>query len=370
MDNKKWEDLLSEGCWNGDDLRDVLDLSGQEAEMINEISRLYPAFINKYYLSLINPEDPEDPIRKMSVPSEWELSEGGHPDTSGEASNTVLPGMQHKYDETALILSTSQCAMYCRHCFRKRMVGLTDDEIAKHLDEMAAYIRAHPEISNVLISGGDAFMNSNRRIREYLDTFVDLEQLDLIRFGTRVPVVLPQRITMDPELQDILEEYGERKQLYVVTQFNHPNEVTEQAAEAVKVLRKLGIIVRNQTVLLKGINDDPQILSDLLRKLTACGVVPYYIFQCRPVRGVLNNFQVPLRKGVRIVEEAKKTQNGQGKCLRYAMSHPTGKIDILGEMDSRKMIFKYHQAKNSENLGKGFLQEVGETQGWLEAVQV
>lgn len=175
---------------------------------------------------------------------------------------------------------------------------------------------------------------------------------------------------MDPELQEILSEYGGRKQIYVVTQFNHPKEVTEEAVEAVKTLMRLGIVVKNQTVLLNGINDDPQVLSELLRKLTACGVVPYYIFQCRPVRGVLNNFQVPLKRGMRIVEEAKMTQNGQGKCVRYAMSHPTGKIEILGEMDNQKMLFKYHQGKNSDHIGKIFIQEVEEDQAWLDAVPV
>lgn len=368
--NREWKELLSGGFRNGSDLKEALRLSDQEVEQINTIHRLYPVYINEYYLSLIDPDDPNDPIRKMSVPSGWELSEGGSADTSGEAGNTVLPGMQHKYDETVLILSTSQCAMYCRHCFRKRLVGLSDDEIATHLGEMADYIKAHPEISNVLISGGDAFLNSNERIREYLDTFIDLQQLDLIRFGTRTPVVLPQRITTDPELQEILSEYSLRKQIYVVTQFNHPKEVTEEAVEAVKILMKLGIVVKNQTVLLNGINDTPEVLSELLKKLTACGVVPYYIFQCRPVRGVLHNFQVPLKRGARVVEEARKTQNGQGKCVRYAMSHPMGKIEILGEMGDGGMLFKFHQGKNSDHIGKIFTQDIAEDQSWLDTVRV
>lgn len=364
-ENRRWQDIMSACYINGDDLKQALGLSQKEQEEMNRISDHYPVFINDYYLSLINTEDPNDPIRKMSVPSGWELSEEGHTDTSGEASNTVLPGMQHKYDQTALILSTNQCAMYCRHCFRKRFVGLSDDEIAQHLGEMRDYVVAHPEISNVLISGGDAFMNSNQRIREYLDTFIDLEQLDFIRFGTRVPVVLPQRISMDGELQEILKEYASKKQIYVVTQFNHPREVTEEAVEAIQILLSSGIVVKNQTVLLKEINDDPSVLSDLFRKLTTCGVVPYYVFQCRPVRGVLNHFQVPLKKGVRIVEDAKKMQNGQGKCVRYVMSHSTGKIEILGETDNQSVIFKYHQAKNSDHIGKIFMQNIEDEQAWL-----
>ena len=368
MDYKKehWTRLLQNCCSNGDDVKEYLNLTDDETDRINKISEQYPMCINHYYLSLIDPEDPEDPIRKMSIPSGWELSDGGEPDTSGEASNTVIPGMQHKYDQTALILSTNMCAMFCRHCFRKRLVGLSDDEIAGHLGEMEEYVRSHLEISNVLISGGDAFLNSNQRIIEYLDRFIDIPHLDLIRFGTRTPVVLPQRITTDPELQQILEEYNRRKQIYVITQFNHPREVTEEAREAIRTLQRTGIVIKNQTVLLKGINDDPVVLGCLLKKLTACGIVPYYIFQCRPVRGVLNHFQVPLKVGSIIVEEAKAMQNGQGKCIHYAMSHPTGKIEIIGQLGEDEMLFKYHQAKNPAEIGRMFTVAVEDAQCWLD----
>ncbi len=360
-----WKKTLQQNYQNGDDVKDFLHLSEEEAQVMNKISEEYPMFTNSYYLSLVDPADPNDPIRKMSIPSAWELEVGGDEDTSGEGSNTVLPGMQHKYSQTALILSTSQCSMYCRHCFRKRMVGLTDDEIAKHLDEMVQYVQAHPEINNILISGGDAFLNSNERIAEYLEKFSCLPQLDFIRFGTRTPVVLPQRITEDPELLNILAHYSEKKQLYVVTQFNHPREVTPEAIAAVKTLMKLGIVVKNQTVLLKEINDDPAVLGELLSRLSACGVVPYYVFQCRPVRGVLNHFQVPFERGFEIVDQARSMQNGQGKCIRYAMSHPTGKIEIIGKAPNGQMVFKYHQAKHAEDANRIFLADVTPDQGWL-----
>ena len=361
-------DLEKECICDAAGLASRLSLSDTEKERIGEIIRRYPLKVTPYYLGLIDEKDPQDPIRKLCIPDYSEYTDDGEEDTSGEASNTVVKGMQHKYSQTVLILSTNKCASYCRHCFRKRLVGLSDDEIATHLGEMAEYIRLHPEITNVLISGGDAFLNSNNRIKEYLDTFIDLDQLDLIRFGTRTPVVLPQRITTDSELQDILKEYNCKKQLYVVTQFNHPNEITEEAVEAVRILLKAGIVVKNQTVLLNDINDDPAILSALFRRLTACGVVPYYIFQCRPVRGVLHNFQVPLRKGIRIIEKAMRMQNGQGKCLRYVMSHSYGKIEIIGEMEGKSMLFKYHQAKNSEKSGKIFVKDVEDGQSWLESV--
>ena len=193
-------------------------------------------FVNPYYLSLVDENDPEDPIRKLCIPADAELKAGGEMDTSGEHDNTVMTGMQHKYDATVLILSTNQCAMYCRHCFRKRLVGLSGDEIAEYISEMAQYVRQHEEINNVLVSGGDAFLNSNRTIRKYLEEFSGIEHLNLIRFGSRTPVVLPQRITTDPELVVMLTSYGKKKQIYVVTQFNHPRELTEEAAEAVHTL--------------------------------------------------------------------------------------------------------------------------------------
>ena len=360
-----WKEILNSNYQSGDDVKEFLGLTEEEAQVMNRIAEEYPMFTNSYYLSLIDPANPDDPIRKMSIPSAWELAGGGDADTSGEGSNTVFPGMQHKYAQTALILSTSKCSMYCRHCFRKRMVGLTDDEIAQHLDDMAAYIKDHPSINNILISGGDSFMNSNERIAEYLEKFAALPQLDFIRFGTRMPVVLPQRITDDPELLSILENYGKLKQIYVVTQFNHPREVTPQAIAAVKALMKIGIVVKNQTVLLKGINDDPAVLGELLIRLSACGVVPYYIFQCRPVRGVLNHFQVPFERGYEIVDQAKALQNGQGKCVRYALSHQTGKIEIIGKAPDGQMIFKYHQAKSPEDANRIFLQTVTPDQCWL-----
>lgn len=360
-----WKEILRNNYQSGEEVKEFLRLSEEEVRIIDQISEKYPMFTNEYYLSLIDPNDPNDPIRKMSIPSAWELESGGETDTSGESENTLLPGMQHKYTQTVLILSTNQCSMYCRHCFRKRMVGLSDDEVAFQLDNMVSYLREHPGINNILISGGDALLNSNQRIEEYLQKFTPLEQLDLIRFGTRLPVVLPQRIYEDEELLSILERYNEKKQLYIVTQFNHPKEVTSEAIRAVKALMKLGIVVKNQTVLLKGINDDPQVLGELLLRLTACGVVPYYIFQCRPVRGVLNHFQVPLERGCKIVDQAKAMQNGQGKCVRYSMSHITGKIEILGKLPSGEMVFKYHQAKDPQNANRVFVQKVEPDQCWL-----
>lgn len=360
-----WKQVLQSSIRDVEGLRKVLPMDDTEAVQMEKIIEKYPLCINPYYLGLINRDDPNDPIRKMCVPDIHEFSEGGQEDTSGEAENTVIQGMQHKYKQTALILSTNQCAMYCRHCFRKRMVGASSDEIANQLPAMADYVRSHKEINNVLISGGDAFLNSNTVIEKYLQYFTAIPTLDFIRFGTRIPVVLPQRITQDDELLRMLETYNEKKQIIIVTQFNHPRELTPEAIQAIRDLRNVGCMIRNQTVLLKGVNDNPDVLASLMNGLVACGVIPYYIFQCRPVQGVKNQFQVPFVRGIEIVENAKKLMNGQAKSVRYAMSHPTGKIEILGKLGENKMLFKYHQAKYETDQSRIFTQNVKENQCWL-----
>ncbi len=363
---KEWEEILHNSCCSIDDIRKHLDFSDEEAKAIAGIEERYPICVPEYYLSLIREASHTDPIRRLCIPDPMEFSEGGSADTSGEADNTVVQGMQHKYARTALILSTNVCAMYCRHCFRKRMVGLSSEETARHIPEMVEYVSSHPEIDNVLVSGGDSFMNPNAVIRRYLEAFSAIETLRFIRFGTRVPVTFPYRITKDDgELEALLREFSTKKALMIVTHYNHPREITEESVEAIRTLQRAGCIVRNQTVLLRGVNDDSKVLADLLNGLVSISVMPYYVFQCRPVEGVKNQFQVPFSRGTRIVEEAKSMMDGPAKAFRYAMSHPTGKIEILGEFEGR-MIFRYHQAKYSADNGRIFTRPLSAAEAWFE----
>lgn len=200
------------------DIAKRFDLSSEEESRLADIVSQYPMRIPEYYLSLIRPDDKDDPIRRMCIPDLAEDQLDGTADTSGELENTVMTGMQHKYTQTAMILSTNQCAMYCRHCFRKRMVGITEEETASKLPEIADYITTHKEINNILISGGDSLMNSNQAIQDYLECFTAIPHIDFIRFGTRMPVVLPQRITEDPALLALLSQYTRKKQLYIPVQ--------------------------------------------------------------------------------------------------------------------------------------------------------
>jgi len=346
-------------------LANYVDLSSNEKEQLEQVVQVHPMRVSPYYMSLINWNDTHDPIRKMVVPSLEELNLEGFYDTSGEAENTKMPGLQHKYSETALILATNRCATYCRHCFRKRLVGLPTDEIIKRFEDAAEYVERHMEINNVLISGGDPLVLNNKVIERFLETLTAIDHLSFIRFGSRTPVTLPSRLS-DPELLALFKKYSQMdKRLYVVTQFNHPREITPQSVSAVSKLINAGILLSNQTVLLRGVNDDPDTLATLMNRLVSIGVAPYYVFQCRPVKRVKRHFQVPLCEGVRIVEKAKANCNGHSKRFKYIMSHKTGKVEILGIMNS-EIYFKYHEAKDRTNLGVMFKRRVDEKAGWLD----
>ena len=288
-----WQNELHHNITTIEELSKYYHFTEDEKNKLNRLLEQFPMSITRYYLSLINKDDPHDPIARIAVPSLQEFHLEGSFDTSGEKENTKVVGLQHKYAQTALILSTNQCASYCRHCFRRRLVGLSGDEIMKRFDAIENYVAEHKEINNILISGGDSLCQ---------------------------------------ELVTMFREYNNIKPIYIVTHFNHPREITKESTLAVKLLRDAGIIVKNQTVLLKGVNDDADTLAQLLQGLTRIGVVPYYIFQCRPVCGVKTQFQIPLALGYDIVEKAKAQQNGQGKCLKYIMSHQSGKIEITGKI--------------------------------------
>lgn len=347
-------------------LSKYVDISNEEEKKLGRVIARHPMKVTPYYMSLIDWSNPNDPIRKMAIPSLDELSLQGSYDTSGEVENTKMRGLQHKYSETALILSTNRCAMYCRHCFRKRLVGRRGTrEIIEDFKAPVCYIREHTEINNVLISGGDPLVLPNEIIEKFLLMLSGISHLDFIRFGSRAPVTFPLRF-QDKELLELLAEYSTpERRLLVVTQFNHPKEITKQSIEAVDNLIASGVIVNNQTILLKGVNDSAETLAELMNRLVGIGVNPYYLFQCRPVKRVKKHFQVPICEGIKIVEKAKVRCNGPSKRFRYIMSHRTGKIHIMGIVDD-EIYFKYHQAKNRENLGKIFKRKINLKAGWLD----
>jgi len=355
----QWRNELKRNIHTIEELQEYTKLSSRERERLQKVIDKHPMSVTRYYLSLIDWSDPEDPIKKMAIPSIEELNLMGSYDPSDEKANTKMPGLQHKYEPTALILATNRCPMYCRYCFRKRLVGLSTEEIMKRFSNAVQYIKSHTKINNVLISGGDPFMLSTKVIAGFLEKLAPIEHLDFIRFGTRTPVTFPQRILSDGSLIDLLAESTQsgKKRIYIVTQFNHPREITRDSSAAIHALTEAGLVVSNQVTLLQGVNDNPTILAELHNGLIKIGVNPYYIFQCRPVKRVKHHFQIPLYKGVEIVNEASKLLNGHSKRFRYVMSHRTGKIEILGIIDD-KIYLKYHEAKNPENIGKLFSRPV------------
>lgn len=370
MNTTPWEEELRESICTVAQLKKYIELAPKEERQLQEIIEKYPMRITKYYMSLIDVNNPDDPIRKMAIPSEEELNLSGSYDTSGERENTKMPGLQHKYAQTALVLATNRCETYCRHCFRKRLVGRPTEEILHQFDSAARYIEKHEEINNVIVSGGDSFVLPTKVIAKFLDKFSHLSHIDFIRFGTRAPVTFPGRILKDDELLKVLKSYSlPSRRIYIVTQFNHPREITKESIAAVNKLIESNVIVENQSVLLKGVNDDPNVLSALQNKLVGIGVIPYYVFQCRPVKRVKNKFQVSLRRGYEIIESAKRACSGHSKRFKYVMSHRTGKIEILGILEDC-IYLKYHQAKAPGNIGKIFIRRISESAGWLDDLEV
>lgn len=348
-----------------DELQDQFPLKSVNMQNLKEVIKKFPMRISDYYLSLIDWEDPDDPIRKMVIPSEEELTYKEVGTITHEQDYTKMNGLQHKYSQTALILVSNHCATVCRYCFRKRFVGIHLNEVVKNFGKVIDYLKEHTEINNVLLSGGDPLVLPNNVIESLLKQLDDVPNLRFIRIGSKIPVTYPMRITEDPELLEILGNASRKdRRIHIQTHFNHPNEITPESIEVVDALLSRGVLIQNQTVLLKGVNDTPETLAELLNRLVSIGINPYYVFQCRPFKRKASAFQVPFHRAITIVEGAKKLVNGQGKRFKYCLSHPTGKIEILGKFEG-KLLFKYHQAKDPDDLGKIFSKRLSKKEVWL-----
>ena len=261
-------------------------LPDEEKERLKEVAEKFVFRTNEYYMSLVDWNDPDDPIRRLIIPDESELEDWGHLDASFEAEYTVVPGLEHKYDSTALLLVNDVCGAYCRFCFRKRLFMDDNDEVVKDVSDGIAYIREHPEISNVLLTGGDPLIMSTGKLEKVISQLRDIDHVQIIRIGTKMPAFNPMRITEDASLLEMISKYStDDKRIYIMAHFNHPRELTDVAIAGLGLLQRAGAVTVNQTPLIAGINDDPQVLSELFNKLSYIGVPPYYVFQCRPTPG-------------------------------------------------------------------------------------
>lgn len=339
-------------------------LSLKEKEMIKPITDQFVFRSNDYYLNLINWEDPNDPIRKIIIPNEGELHEYGCYDASDEQANYVVPGCQHKYRTTALLVVSEVCGGYCRFCFRKRLFVNDEKEALINPGPGIDYIRQHSEINNVLLTGGDSLMLSTKKLRPIIEQLREIQHVKIIRLGSKLPVYYPMRIYEDEDLLNLIRTYStEEKRIYIMAHVNHPNELTVEAKKGFEALIKAGAVVVNQTPILKGINDNPDVLADLLDQLSWAGVNPYYFFINRPVAGN-HDFVLPLERVYKIVEEAKAKTSGLGKRVRLVMSHSSGKIEILAVENGRAYL-KFHQSKDG-NYGKMMILDCPENASWFD----
>ncbi|KAB2953360.1 lysine 2,3-aminomutase [Heliorestis acidaminivorans] len=302
-----------------DELQEKMALTEEQAHSIQQSLASFRMAITPYYFSLIDQEDPNCPIGLQSIPSALELesSPADQDDPLHEDGDSPVPGLTHRYPDRVLLLTTDQCAMYCRHCTRRRFAGTKDKQRSKkELNQALNYIRSSPEVRDVLISGGDGLCISDEMLEYLLSALRKIPHVEIIRIGTRAPVVMPQRITA--ELIEIIQKYHP---VWVNTHFNHPKEITAESEQAIARLANSGVPLGNQAVLLKGVNDCPVTIKELMHKLVKMRIRPYYLYQCDLSRGI-EHFRTSVSKGIQIIETLRGHTSG--------LAIPTFVVDAPG----------------------------------------
>ncbi len=325
-----WKDVTEEQ-WNDwqwqvrnritdvDTLAQIFDVDAKEREEIQQVLNKFRMGITPYYASLIDPNDPKDPVRMQAIPSivETHIAGSDLEDPLHEDEDSPVPGLTHRYPDRVLFLITDMCSMYCRHCTRRRFAGSHDSGVSKdRIDACIEYIRNTPVVRDVLLSGGDALLVSDERLEYIISELRKIDHVEIIRIGSRTPVVCPQRITDD--LVNMLKKYHP---IWLNTHFNHPNEITPASAEACRKLADAGIPLGNQSVLLRGINDSVRTMRKLVHELVKIRVRPYYIYQCDLSMGI-EHFRTKVAKGIEIIEGLRGHTSGY--CV------PTFVVDAPG----------------------------------------
>ena len=313
-----WKDILKKSIVNDEQLCAIFkDKVSINAEDIEKVVKKYPMSINPYYLSLIKKQD--DAIWNQCIPDIKEIDDNfGMEDPLHEETDSPVPGLTHRYPDRVLLLVSNRCAMYCRFCTRKRKVGMpyktmSREDILKGIE----YIKEHKEIRDVLLSGGDPLLLDDSELEFIIKSIREIRHVEIIRIGTRVPCTLPQRITQ--ELCAMLKKYHP---IYINTHFNHPNEITPISKRACEMLADAGIPLGNQSVLLKGINDNPAIMKKLVQKLLAIRVKPYYIYQADLTKGT-NHFRTKVNEGIDVIKSLRGFTSGM--CVpHFVIDAPGG----------------------------------------------
>lgn len=333
-----WQKMIRDSLHSVDQLVEKFKFDKRVAEQLNEF---FLARINPYYLSLIR--YPGDPIWLQCVPNEKELNDYDAPeDPLGEDQMSPVPNITHRYPDRVLFLTTSQCGMYCRFCTRKRKVGNFSKISMRELESAFQYIEEHKEIRDVIMSGGDPLMLTDAMLEKILKRLRSIPHVEIIRIGTRMPVVLPHRIT--PKLVRMLKKYHP---IYVNTHFNHPWEITPESKRACELLADAGIPIGNQTVLMRGVNDNPEVIKELFRKLLLIRVRPYYLYQADLTKGA-NHFRTPVKVGLEIMDKLRGHISGLAVPY-YVIDAPGGggKIPLLPQyvlyQDDEKLVLRNYK---------------------------
>lgn len=322
-----WKWQLKNRIQDVDTLKKYIKLSENEENTIKTSLKILRMTITPYYLSLIDEERDDDPVRKQAIPTlnETKKSQFDMADPLHEDIDSPTPGLTHRYPDRVLFLITDQCAMYCRHCTRRRKAGEFDQMMPnENIDKAIDYIKNNSKIRDIVVSGGDPLTVPTDKLESILDRLRKIEHVEIIRLGTRTPVVLPQRI--DNDLINMLKKY---QPIWLNTHFNHPKELTEDSIKALAKLADAGIPLGNQSVLLRGINDDPYIMKELVQKLVKYRVRPYYIYQCDMSEGI-EHFRTTVSKGIAIIEFLRG--HTSGLCVpTYVVDAPGGggKIPVM-----------------------------------------
>lgn len=332
---------------SAEQLAEILPLcEGEQTEIGRCLCRFRMA-ITPYYASLIDPEDPNSPIKKQAVPSARELCTQpcDMDDPLREDQYSPTPGLVHRYPDRVLFLLTHKCSMYCRHCTRRRMVGCEDFSLGpEELKNAFHYIESHTEVRDVLLSGGDPLILSDEWLERIIRRLRAIPHVEIVRIGTRTPVVLPMRIT--DELLAMLKKY---QPIWINTHFNHPDELTPDAARACAKIADAGIPLGNQSVLLRGVNDRADTLRSLFTGLTQLRVRPYYLYQCDLSSGI-GHFRTPLPEGIELMKQVRGFISGFA-VPEYVVDLPGGggktpaSLDYIVRMNDRETVFRNFEGK-------------------------
>lgn len=338
---EEWQRLLAEGVTSVERLKEVFPEIDERR--LRAVAEKYPVRINKYYLGLI--ERLDDPIGRQVIPDLEEIADASCPeDALNEEGDAVVPGLTHRYPDRVLFYVNYQCPIYCRYCTRKRKVGDPESLSQAAIERGLDYIRRHPEVRDVILSGGDPLVLRDEPLDALVGSIRAIPHVEIIRIGSRVPSTLPQRIT-----PAICERLRKHHPVYMMVHFSHPRELTPEAHRACALLADHGFPLMNQTVLLRGVNDDPRVLRDLFTGLLRWRVKPYYLYQADQVQGAAH-FRTALRKGLEIMEALRGHTSGLAVPY-YVIDAPGGggKIPILPEYvlkcDEREIVLRNYEGK-------------------------